>query len=250
MSYDIPMNPRFNPMVNPQTGRPPYINTIPQNQSILSAFGFSGQPNPMMPQQSSSGIFGNMFGNVGNQPVNPMAITQQLQMNGLPYDIAQNAAEMVDTTTKLETALSQTAPNLSSAQREKIALAVATEKMEDNDPIKTGQVMRRPVIGQGMTSSGTYGPGAPFRQRMVPRGTYGPGDSIGNTGMSIEQYPSRSYAVMGGKRRRRTRRRMQRGGYSMSTFSNDAAPITGGRRKSRRHRRRTHKKHGKRSHRR
>lgn len=54
----------------------------------------------------------------------------------------------------------------------------------------------------------------------------------------IRPVSSRRYSMYGGKRRHRTRGRHQRGGYSMSTFSNDAAPITGGRRR----RRRTYKK--------
>lgn len=85
---------------------------------------------------------------------------------------------------------------------------------------------------------------------LIKDDTSGTGSRMGSGRMGSNENTPLRLSGGGGKRRHRTRGRHQRGGYSMSTFSNDAAPITGGRRKSRRHRRRTHKKHGKKSRRR
>ena len=196
---------------------------------------FFGQPTygqqGMMGQQPS--MFGNMF-TTNVQPVNEEAVEQQLSYSGVDPKTARIAAGMASDVVKIKTALPQSVSGLTTQEIGELAIAAAKTSEEGSDSgVRMGQGMGR----QGMSSRGTYRPGAPM----------GP---IGNTGMSYGRSLRGYNEVMGGKRSRRTRGRKQRGGYSMSTFSNDAAPITGGRRKSRRHRRRTHKKHGKRSHRR
>ena len=83
-------------------------------------------------------------------------------------------------------------------------------------------------------------------QGFVPSPGFGQPPVYGHTSAPMIQ-------AFGGQMKRRTRRRKQRGGcngYSSSSLADNAAPFTGGRRKSRRHRRKTHKKHCKRSHRR
>ncbi len=218
-------------MVNPQTGTPPYSNTTQPNQpSILSAFGLGGQEMSQQPMgydqppmgygQQPPSMFGSFFSSTGK--INPQSIRtiqSQLEQQGVsPVEIAKIINALNEMQYARDEQVNTILTNILGPElAQKVQLKAELEELEDDS-----SSMRRP---------GLQGVRQPVRQGFSRRaGQYG------------ESY--------GGKRRHRTRGRKQRGGYSMSTFSNDAAPITGGRRKSRRHRRRTHKKHGKRSHRR
>jgi hypothetical protein len=172
---------------------------------------------PMMPPQQSGW---SLFSGSSMMPTNPMQVAKTLQMQGLDPKTAQDAGEMVSDVTKIQQGLTQAAPSLTQQTREGIALAVAKEKLEEE------------VSPRGVTSRGVPVPSRYGSQRMG--------------------IPAR-YA--GGSRRRRTHhRRKQRGGdnhgpynpYNPPSAASNAASMTGGRRR----RRRTHKKRGKRSHRR
>jgi hypothetical protein len=82
-----------------------------------------------------------------------------------------------------------------------------------------------------------------FQSQQI-RGLDLAGQQLGTQQFGTQQFGVYNEAPSGGKKKRRTRRRKQRGGcsgYSKNGVAANAAPFTGGR-KSRRHRRKTHKR--------
>ena len=206
-----------------------------------SNIGYGQQPNtgyfqqPMLGQGSS--MFGSFFGAQGT--INQQSIEnirQQLTASNIPVDKIESITgalsnmiyEKDEQVTEILTRI------LGDKWAKEVQLKAALDDLEED------------LEGEGMETRG-MGPG--MRPGMGTRGMGTRGMGTRGMGQGMGQGMGPYLRGMGGSRRRRTRRRMQRGGYSMSTFSNNAASFSGGRRKSRRHRR-SHKKHGKRSHRR
>ena len=196
--------------------------------------GFGNQQ-PMMGSPSSVFNFSSLLGNGGPRQVNPQAVEQQLVYGGLEPNTAAITADLAADMVKIKNILPLSVQGLTSQEISELAIAAA-KSSEESDSRRMGSSGMGPR-GMGSIRMGSSGMGS------SGMGSSGMGSiRMGSSGMGSPYY--------NGGKKRRTRRRKQRGGcngYSSNSLAFNAAPFTGGRRSRRR---KSHKKRGKRSHRR
>jgi len=196
---------------------------------------------PQYGQPSYFSGIGSFLGTGNPQQVNEQAAQADMLNSGVNPDTAAIAAGMAADVVKLKTTLPRIVPGLTTSEINELSIAAAKTSEESGSGVRMGP---SGMGSRGMGPSG-MGPSGMGSRGMDPRG-------MGPRGMDPRGMDPRGmgYPVYGGRRTRRTRRRMQRGGcngYSSSSLAFNAAPFTGGRRSRRR---KSHKKRGKRSHRR